>query len=40
MTAWFMWHLQGDKEAGKAFKGSDAEIQRNSLYQDVQSNIH
>jgi len=40
MTAWFMWHLQGNEEAGKAFKGNDAEILHNSLYQDVQSNIH
>ncbi|RCX16407.1 chlorophyllase-like protein [Fontibacillus phaseoli] len=40
MTAWFMWHLQGDEEAGKAFKGSNAEILHNSLYQDVESNIH
>ncbi|MGG4146282.1 alpha/beta hydrolase [Paenibacillus algorifonticola] len=39
MTAWFIWHLQGDEEAGKAFKGSDAEIHHNSLYQDVLSNI-
>lgn len=40
MTAWFMWHLQGNEEAGKVFSGSDAEILHNSLYQDVQSNIH
>jgi len=40
MTAWFMWHLQEDEEAGKAFKGNDAEILHNSLYQDIQSNIH
>lgn len=39
MTAWFMWHLQGDEKAGKAFKSSDAEILHNSLYQDVRSNI-
>lgn len=40
MTAWFMWHLQGDQDAGKAFKDSDAEILHNSLYQDVKSNIN
>ncbi|MET3938096.1 hypothetical protein ABIC22_000908 [Paenibacillus sp. PvP094] len=40
MTAWFIWHLQGDEEAAKAFKGRNAEIQHNSLYRDVQSNIH
>ena len=39
MTAWFMWLLQGDEKAGEAFKGSDAELLHNSLYQDVQSNI-
>ncbi|WP_037288128.1 alpha/beta hydrolase family protein [Saccharibacillus sacchari] len=39
MTAWFMWHLQGNAEAAEAFKGSDAEIFHNSLYQDVESNI-
>ncbi len=39
MTAWFMWLLQGDKEAAKAFIGDNAEIMSNSLYQDQQSNI-
>ncbi|BCN31669.1 hypothetical protein bsdtb5_29640 [Anaeromicropila herbilytica] len=39
MTAWFMWHLQKDEKAVKAFIGSDAEILHNSLYKDVQSNI-
>ena len=34
MTAWFMWQLQGDNEAGKAFTGNDAEILSNTLYQD------
>lgn len=33
-TAWFMWKLQGDEEAGKAFAGDDAEIFSNELYQD------
>lgn len=36
MTAWFMYYLQGNAEAGKAFFGENAEINSNSLYQDVQ----
>ena len=38
MTAWFMWQLQGDTEAAKAFVGNDAEILNNTLYQDQKSN--
>ena len=34
MTAWFMWHLQGDEEAAKAFTGDSPEIMSNSMYQD------
>lgn len=34
VTAWFMWQLQGDTEAAKAFVGDDAEILTNTLYQD------
>ncbi len=34
VTAWFMWHLQGDEEAAKAFAGNNAEILINPLYQD------
>lgn len=34
VTAWFMWHLQGDEEAAKAFCGEDAELLKNGLYQD------
>jgi len=34
VTAWFMWHLQNDEEASKAFLGSDAEILNNEFYQD------
>lgn len=37
VTAWFMWHLQGDEEAARAFVGENAEILNNSLYQDQQS---
>lgn len=39
VTAWFMWQLQGDEEAGKAFVGADAELMSNPLYQDQRSNI-
>lgn len=39
MTAWFMWLLQGDEEAAKAFIGDNAEIMGNSLYQDQQINV-
>lgn len=37
VTAWFMWMLQGDGTAGKAFTGADAEIANNPLYQDVEA---
>lgn len=33
-TAWFMWHLQGDEEASKAFIGQFPEIKSNEMYQD------
>lgn len=36
VTAWFMWHLQGDQNAAKAFVGDDAELPANPLYQDQQ----
>ena len=39
VTAWFMWHLQGDDEAAKAFAGDNAEIYVNSLYQDQHANF-
>ena len=39
MTAWFMWQLQGDEEAVKAFVEDDAEILTNPLYQDQQAAI-
>ncbi len=35
VTAWFMWHLQGDQDAAKAFVGERPEILDNTLYQDV-----
>lgn len=34
VTAWFMWLLQGDEKAAKAFTGDSPEIMSNSLYQD------
>lgn len=34
VMAWFMWQLQGDKEAAKAFTGDTPEIMANPLYQD------
>jgi len=34
VTAWFMWQLQNDKEASKAFIGDNPEILKNGLYQD------
>ncbi len=36
VMAWFMWQLQGDEKAAKAFVGDDAELAQNELYQDVQ----
>lgn len=36
VTAWFMYYLIGDNEAGSVFFGENAEINSNSLYQDVQ----
>lgn len=34
VTAWLMWHLQGDEEAARAFIGETPEITVNPLYQD------
>lgn len=39
MTAWFMWQLQGDEEATKAFVDENPEIMNNELYQDQKVNI-
>ncbi len=39
VTAWFMWQLQGDEEASKAFIGDNPEILNNKLYQDQKINI-
>ncbi len=39
MTAWFMWHLQEDEYAARAFLGEHPEIQLNRIYQDQRINI-
>ncbi|MBQ7824460.1 MAG: hypothetical protein IJ338_09900 [Bacteroidaceae bacterium] len=38
MTAWFMYWLNGDEDAGKAFFGENAEILSNKNWQDIQIN--
>ena len=38
MTAWMLYQLQGDEEAGKAFIGEHAEILSNSNWQDIEKN--
>lgn len=39
MTAWFMYHLRGDEEAGTVFFRDNAEILNNANWQDVEKNI-
>lgn len=39
VTAWFMYYLQKDENAGKAFFGNHAEIKNNPLYQNIEMNI-
>ena len=39
VTAWFMWQLQDNEEAGNAFMGDDAEIMKNERYQDQKKDI-
>lgn len=39
VTAWFMWQLQQDKEASKAFTSDNPEIIKNELYQDQKINL-
>ena len=39
MTAWFMYWLQGDEAAGRAFFGPDAEIVQNPHRQDIEKNL-
>ena len=38
MTAWMLYQLQGNEEAGKVFLGEDAEILHNSNWQDIDKN--
>lgn len=38
VTAWFMYYLQEDAEAGNAFLGENAELFSNAKYQDVRVN--
>ena len=38
MTAWMLYHLKGDEEAGKVFLGEDAEILLNSHWTDIEKN--
>lgn len=38
-TAWFMWLLQGDQEAAKAFVGENPEILDNAMYQNIVINL-
>ncbi len=38
MTAWMLYHLQGNQEAGKAFFTDDAEILHNKDWQDIEKN--
>ena len=40
VTAWFMWQLQGDEEASKAFTGDHPEIMKNELYQDQKIDLN
>ena len=35
VTAWFMWQLQGDQDAAKAFIGENPEILDNAMYQNI-----
>ena len=38
MTAWMLYQLQGDEEAGKALIGENAEILNNANWQDIEKN--
>ncbi len=39
VTAWFMWQLQGDTKAAKAFTGENPELLSNDLYQEQQIDL-
>lgn len=38
MTAWMLYHLQGDAEAGNVFLGENAEMLDNTSWQDIEKN--
>ena len=38
MTAWMLYHLQGDTEAASVFVGENADILTNNAWQDVEKN--
>jgi len=38
MTAWLLYQLQGDEEAGRVFQGEEAEILQNRNWQDIEIN--
>jgi hypothetical protein len=38
MTAWMLYQLTGDEEAGTVFLGENAEILHNANWQDVEKN--
>lgn len=40
VTAWFMWLLQDDQEAAKAFTGEKPELPTNPLYQDQKTDLN
>ena len=39
VTAWFMWHLQGDTAAAGVFTGEHPDLSGNPLYQDQRSSF-
>lgn len=39
VTAWFMWQLQGDQDAARAFVGENPELLNNTMYQDAAINL-
>lgn len=39
VTAWFMWRLQGDQDAAKAFVGESPEILNNPMYRDAAASL-
>ena len=39
MTAWMLYQLKGDEEAGKVFLGDNAEILTNKNWQDIEKNF-